>query len=214
MLQVGSHQRAYDGTTMQTHAEDALAKPFPDGETVAEMTKRALPILARHIGMKYRSKISEESRLQSAFKSMWRRWSEFERRSDQELFRFLLKIALNKLLEKIRNLETQKRDIGREISADETSAEEGIPIVAYLSVDSKSPEDVAILNEVIDRVRDTIRASKPEHRDVLLRHYEGHTRNEIAEDLNISAGQVGHRLRQGLQQLKTLLKQIETDFNE
>jgi RNA polymerase sigma-70 factor (ECF subfamily) len=133
---------------------------------------------------------------------------QFRGTTDAELLAWLRRIAQRKLLEKWRHwLDAKMRDLRREqplSPADDSQAtgfEAGFSFI--------TPSRIAVRNEHAELVNRALSQLEPEYAEALALFYEmGLTRREIAELLDITAGQVANRVRTGLKRLREQLAQL------
>lgn len=121
--------------------------------------------------------------LQSACRSFFRRVQDgqFEFDADDDVWKLLVTISLNKLRSQVRKHSAAKRDAGQELSRSSNE----IPDEFHMEKLSETPSPVEafIFTEMIERVSAKLGA---DHAVLLQLRMEGHSRQEIADALQTS----------------------------
>lgn len=130
-----------------------------------------------------------EDVLQDAFVKIWNNIHRYDK-SKGTLFTFILNIARNLAIDKLRSAEyaNQSKTDSLDIS---------VSLESKTGLETK--EDHIGLKELVNKL-------KPEHKQMIdLAYFGGYTQSEIAEEYNIPIGTVKTRMRAALQTLKNLI---------
>ena len=171
----------------QLLAELAANSPSAAEAVVRENYTRLVAVVRKRIAAKFQAKVDAESIANSAMKSFFRQYTgdRLALTDWQDLWNLLAKIALNKLSNRLRQFQRQSRDVGREFVCDGTE-------VARLT---DGPEAEAVVNELLDRLREGATA---EERTVLDLSLLGYSVAEIAAEVGVSSRTV-QRVRKAFQ---------------
>ena len=131
-----------------------------------------------------------------------RNWNEAQKAA------WLRRMLANNLVDEIRKLRTQDRDVGRELSLDAGLEESSAKLEAWLVAEQSSPSERAERHEqtlglaaALERLPADTRAA------IVLQHWHGWTLAQIGEHLGRTSGAVAGLLHRGLQQLKKYLQE-------
>jgi RNA polymerase sigma-70 factor (ECF subfamily) len=129
----------------------------------------------RNLGQQIRRRVASDDVVQSAFRTFLRRahQDEFQLSDRQSLLALLCTITLNKIREKVRYHNRQKRGIDQERYLD---------AIADLSGSEATPDEIAAFHEVEEMIADF---SQEEQQIIHLR-LESYTNHEIANQLQCS----------------------------
>ena len=162
-----------------------------------------------------RSRIDAADIVQEAFLEATRRLEDYLADPPLPFFLWLRHIAGEKLIDAHRRQQAQKRDAGREIHEDNSSASESLAarLVGHLT----SPSQAAMRVEVQKQVQDALEQLDAVDREVLLlRHFEQLSTTECATVLGIGASGASSRYVRALLRLQSVLKHfpglMEPDF--
>lgn len=130
----------------------------------------------------------------------------FRGESEDELVAWLAKILHNNVYQTIqRHLLAQKRSAKKERSLDEPLAE-GRTLGNYLAADWSSPSQRAMRGEAAVRLARAIRQLASDQQEaVRLRHLEGMSLKQIAQEMDRSEVAVAGLIKRGLQRLREIL---------
>ncbi len=119
---------------------------------------------------------------------------------------WLRKILARTLADVVRDLERDKRAVGRERSLEDAIDRSASGLEAWLAADQSSPSEKAERNEQILRLADALCQLPDDTREaVVLKHCRDWTLAEIAEHLGRTPSAVASLLHRGLKQLRELL---------
>ncbi len=130
----------------------------------------------------------------------------YELNDADHLAAWLRRILANNLTDEIRKLRTDKRDLGRERSLDAALEQSTYRIQEWLAGNQSSPsgrlhrqEEALRLSAALAKLPDAQRQA------LVLRHFQGWSLAQIAEQLDRSHAAVAGLLKRGLQQLRSQL---------
>lgn len=169
--------------------------------------------LLRHVSAKIpaelRSTVGGEDILQEVFIDVIRRIEDFEPQSDAAFLAWLKTIADNRRTDKLRAHKARKR--GGEQRRVSNSPQDGESSAGQLldaiSSGLTSPSGKATREELMRAMRIHV-ASLPDHQReaILLMHLEGLSREQVAERMNLTVGQVRGLLQRGIAKLRELME--------
>jgi RNA polymerase sigma-70 factor (ECF subfamily) len=152
-----------------------------------------LGLLARiHVEGRYRTKFDPSDVVQQTMLEAVRAWPDFRGRTEAERGAWLRQILARVLLHEIRRYAgTKRRDLGREVSLEQTLADSSLRLGAVLAASGSSPsahldrqEQELRLAEALARLPDDYR------RVILLRNVEGLSHEEVARRMERNTGAV------------------------
>lgn len=128
--------------------------------------------------------------LQEAFVKIWRNIDSYER-SKGSLFTWILNVARNTAIDKIRSQDYQQNTQNQPLEYFVSVVEEENPVEHQV--------DAIGVRKVVDQLR-------PEYRSIIeLVYFQGYTQAEVAEELEIPLGTVKTRVKAALAQLRNLI---------
>jgi RNA polymerase sigma factor (sigma-70 family) len=156
-----------------------------------------LAIIRRHLYNKVRRLYDSDDFLMETFRAIFT--SHFTRavlQSPETLWRYLARIAQNKVRDVLRRLATKRRDLGCELSA------EGRYLEEYLYSRELSPHDQVWLREAVaDKLKETLHSMDERQRDICLLILQQQNGAEIAHRLQCSR----HEVHDALERLEKQL---------
>jgi RNA polymerase sigma-70 factor, ECF subfamily len=166
-----------------------------------------LRLLAQvHLDRRLRGKLDASDVVQQ---TMLRACAGFENLRGREpgvVAAWLRKILARTLSDIARNLERDKRDIGRERSLEQALDRSASGLESWLAADQSSPSEKAERNEQLLRLAEALCNLSDDTREaVVLKHCRDWTLAEIAEYLGRTPSAVASLLHRGLKQLRELL---------
>jgi RNA polymerase sigma-70 factor (ECF subfamily) len=135
-----------------------------------------------------RAKAEPEDILQEVYLDVFRQIDRFEDRGPDSFLNWVLTILDNELVDALRALHSQKRDIAREVGPDAIcGAESYWNLLDQLYADSSTPSRVARREEAVGALLAcTSRLTDPHRQVIQLRFLEGRSVDEVAKRLNKS----------------------------
>ena len=120
---------------------------------------------------------------------------------------WLRRILANNLADEIRKLRTRRRDIHRERSLEASIEQSSLRLDAWLAADGPSPSAPIQQQEQVVRLTAALAQLPDAQREALvLRHLQGKSLTEIADELGRSHAAVAGLLKRGLKQLRSVLQ--------
>lgn len=155
-------------------------------------------IVTAQLADRLRSRTDADDVLQSACRSFFRRVQDgqFEFDADDDVWKLLVTISLNKLRSQVRKHSAAKRDAAQEVPR----GSDEIPDEFHLEklTETPSPVEAFIFTEMIERVSSKLGA---DHAVLLQLRMEGHSQKEIATALQTS----DRSIRRMLDEIKSAL---------
>jgi RNA polymerase sigma-70 factor (ECF subfamily) len=128
--------------------------------------------------------------MQESFVKIWRNIDSYER-SKGSLFTWILNVARNTAIDKIRSQDYQQNTQNQPLEYFVSVVEEENPVEHQV--------DAIGVRKVVDQLR-------PEYRSIIeLVYFQGYTQAEVAEELEIPLGTVKTRVKAALAQLRNLI---------
>jgi RNA polymerase sigma-70 factor (ECF subfamily) len=175
----------------------AASAPMPD-DARAQLLMRYEPwlkLLVRlEMDQRFRSKFSSSDAVQQTLLEAWKGWDRFRGAGEDERQRcaWLRKILSRQLARLARRYAaTQKRDLGREISLDQSLAQSSARLQHLLAADQTSPSMRASKNEQQLLLARLLEQLPADYREVIiLRNLQDLSHREIARRMNRTEGAV------------------------
>lgn len=128
--------------------------------------------------------------MQEAFVKIWRNIESYER-SKGSLFTWILNVARNTAIDKLRSQDYQQNTQNQPLEYFVSVVEEENPVEHQV--------DAIGVRKVVSQLR-------PEYRSIIeLVYFQGYTQAEVSEELDIPLGTVKTRVKAALAQLRTLI---------
>jgi len=122
---------------------------------------------------------------------------------------WLRQILARNLANAVRDLTREKRDVGRERSIHADLDASASQLEGWLAADQSSPSQQAQRHERAVLLAEALANLPDQQRDaVILRHFQGCSLAEIAEQLNTTTGAITGLLHRGLKNLRKALKEL------
>lgn len=167
----------------------ALVERWRDGDEEAATTlyqlyvDRLMQIVSNHLLSSYQKQVEPEDVLQSAFGTVFRRLrnGRFEFDSDADVWKLLVTVVLNKLRNRVRYLNAERRDIRREMKGE---ADFDGALAAQLAI----PPGVEEATEFAYLMRDLFElpSLSEDEKKLLQLRMEGFGQQEIADQLGVT----------------------------
>jgi len=169
-------------------------------------TNQLAQLVRNHLNQKLATRFDPEDVVQSVMRSMFRRTQagSFEFDEDDDVWKLLVTIALNKVRNKARFNRAAKRDARRETSlnATENSDEWLVPKLGRVPDASTAVEFADLLEQF-----------EPRERDLLRLRLEGYSQDEIAEELGVTDRTI-RRLLSRIRERLTEVLQEQADSSD
>lgn len=144
---------------------------------------KLLNLVGRHLANRFNPRLAADDVVQSVFGSFFHGAKEgrYEFECENDFWKLLLTMALNKVRNTVRHHQTQKRDLSKESFSTNSAGAEGI--VAHL----RSPQRVAReYLEFLECLDELFEHLSPREQKLLRYQVEGYTQQETAEKLNVN----------------------------
>jgi len=180
--------------------EQAIAGEDDAAAQIVENHTDALVRVARQrIGNKLGQRVDAEDVLQSVYRSFFGRLQEgqYEIQTGRDLWNLLVRMTLNKICRQATYHQRQKRDMGQEQVATQSSVE--VPLANLARGDEPDPQDAALLVETVEKLMNSL---KPEDRPIIELRLQGYKTPEIAQQ----TGRAERSIRRIFERLKEKLE--------
>ena len=163
-----------------------------------------LRLLARlHLDVRLQGKLEPSDVVQEVLLRAVLAFEQFRGASEAELAGWLRQILANHLVNAVRDLNRDKRDVGRERSLQAALDESSLRLEAWLAVEESTPSVKAAFNEQLLLLAEAIDRLPEAQREALtLHHLHGWKLDAIAGRLEKSLAAVAGLIKRGLRQLR------------
>lgn len=163
----------------QTGDRDALDRLF------ARYYDRVLSIVRIRLGRKLRRDFESGDILHDAFQVAVRKFEDFEVSDEASFIGWLRTIVEHQITDKADYVNAERRNRAREVERDAGGSDEESPAIHEPASPRTAPLDALVKREGAARVESFLSELEPDYRDlILLRDYEGHSWDRIAELLD------------------------------
>lgn len=182
--------------TVPSHSAAPLDRALPQGDerTGWLMKYEAwLRLLARsEIDSRFAGKFDPSDAVQQTLLEAWKGWDHFRGSEEPQRLAWLRQILAHQLAHLARHYGgTQKRDVGREVSIDQSLCQSAQRLDALLPASDPSPSGLAAANEQRLRLAEVLQRLPEDYRTVLmLRNLEDLPHEEVARRMNRTPGAV------------------------
>ncbi|MFO0885375.1 MAG: sigma-70 family RNA polymerase sigma factor [Pirellulales bacterium] len=152
-----------------------------------------LRLLARmEIGHRFQGKFDHSDAVQQTLIAAWRDWDGFRGSQEGERVAWLRQILAHQLAQLARQYgQTQKRDVERELSIDQSLCQSAMRLDRILQAEGPSPSQAAIQVEQRIQLSQAIENLPEDYRQViLLRNFEELSHEEVAVRMQRTEGAV------------------------
>lgn len=180
--------------------------------SLLDLYRNYLRLLAKlEIGHRVQAKLDASDVVQEVFLEAHRHFGQFNGNSEGEFVQWLRMILAARVSNTLRHyLGTQGRDIRREEAAAPNLNHSSLQIEQMLEASISSPSQQAARRERAVLLADALEALPPDYSRVLtLRHFQGHTFPEVAEQMGRSVDSVQKLWLRALIRLKEMLGGME-----
>lgn len=158
-----------------------------------------------HMGRQLRARESSSDIVQSVCRELLQHQERFRHPTDGAFAAWLFTTARRKISNRVRDMERQKRDVGREVSGGDDGADFAELGAAYSRF--SSPSASVMRREEIERLEAAMEKMTEQHREVLtLAHLAGLSRAEIAAQIGSTEEAVRAMLHRAMAKLSLLLE--------
>lgn len=151
---------------------------------------RLMNLVAQHLSRKFNPRLGPEDVVQSVFRSMFRltREGRFQFDGENDFWKLLLTMALNKVRNKVRHIEADKRNPAREAGSTGNSGIEAFAVDRYGN--TLTPAEVV---EFADTLEFVLQNLSPDEQQLIQYRMEGLTQIEIAEKMSVDPRTIRRR---------------------
>lgn len=143
--------------------------------------ERLLRVVSGQLVNSYRKEFEPEDVLQSAFRTVFKRVSDGEFRFDDDgdVWKLLVTVSLNKLRNRVRYLNAERRDVRREVGGE-------ADFDGYLATQLSQPPGVEEAVEFAELMRTLLELLPESERTVVQLRMDGYSQQEIADQLGVT----------------------------
>jgi RNA polymerase sigma factor (sigma-70 family) len=151
---------------------------------------RLMNLVGQHLARKFNPRLGPEDVVQSVFRSMFRltREGRFQFDGEDDFWKLLLTMALNKVRNKVRREGADKRSPAREAGSVDTPGIEG-----YAVTRPGTPLSPAEVVEFADTLEHVLQNMTPDEQQLIQHRMDGLTQQEIGEKMGIDPRTVRRR---------------------
>lgn len=177
------------------------------GSDMFEPYRNYLRVLAElHLDRRLRGKLDASDIVQQAMMRAYSASTELRDPQPGVIVAWLRRILSSTLADAVKHYERDKRDVGLEQSIQADLDRSASGFAAWLAADGTSPSRKAEKNEELLRLIDALAGLPREMRKiVVLKHCQGWTLQQIADETGKTVPSVASFLRRGLEQLRILM---------
>lgn len=176
-------------TELPEEASTDLIGRWRDGDQLAasalyqRYVERLSGVVTAQLSQKFKSRMDADDVLQSSCRSFFRRVQDgqFEFDQDDDVWKLLVTITLNKLRNQIRKHSAAKRDAGQESRPSDNDRPDDYFVQKLAS--TPEPVEAFAFSETIESIADRL---SPQHALMLVQRLEGHSQQEIADSFGTS----------------------------
>jgi RNA polymerase sigma-70 factor (ECF subfamily) len=179
-------------------------------DLLAAYRDRLVCFVRLRLDRRLRGRLDPSDVVQEACAEAARRLPEYERDKEVPFYVWLRFLTGQQLaLAYRRHLGTRQRDVGREISWNETGNASADVLAEHLAASQTSPSGAAAKAELRERLTAALEAMTPVDREVLaLRHFEQMNNLEVAAALGVTPSAASHRYAKALLRLKSIMREL------
>jgi RNA polymerase sigma-70 factor (ECF subfamily) len=152
-----------------------------------------LRLLARNeIDSRFAGKFDPSDAVQQTLLAAWQGWDQFRGNEEPQRLAWLRQILAHQLAHLARHYAgTQKRDLAREVSIDQTLCQSAQRLDALLAPGEESPSGIAAASEQRLKLAEALESLPADYRQVIvLRNLEDLPHDEVARRMNRTEGAV------------------------
>jgi RNA polymerase sigma-70 factor (ECF subfamily) len=184
-----------------------MASPPLGGGTILERFRPYLHLLVRvQLSPRWRHRLDPSDIVQQTLIRAWRAWAQY-RGSPAEVSAWLRQILTRTLINAVRDLERDRRDVHPERSLEEAVEASSARLEGWLADEASTPSELAERNEQLVRLAGAIEDLPEAQREAVVRHHlQGQTLDAVAAELGRTPGSVAGLLKRALKQLRRRLQ--------
>jgi RNA polymerase sigma-70 factor (ECF subfamily) len=172
-----------------------------------ERFRSYLRVLAElHLGQAARGKVDPSDVLQDTMLEAHKKRHQFRGRTEAEMAAWLRAMLACNLADAAKALRRGKRDVARERSLEAAIHQSSARLEAWLVAAQASPSERLDRHEAVLELLDALTAlPSAQRRALVMRHCQGYSLAQIAEELDRTPTAVAGLLKRGLATLRTIL---------
>jgi RNA polymerase sigma-70 factor (ECF subfamily) len=173
-----------------------------------ERFRSYLRVLAElHLGRAGRANVDPSDVVQETMLEAHKKRHQFRGRTEAEMAAWLRAMLACNLADAAKALRRGKRDVGRERSLEAAIHQSSARLEAWLVSARASPSERLDRHEAVLELLDALTALPPaQRRALVMRHCQGYSLAQIAEELDRTPAAVAGLLKRGLATLRTILQ--------
>lgn len=185
-----------------------MASPDSSHEQELSRLREYLSLLARlQVRPIIQAKLDVSGVVQQTLLEAHQAWSQLEGRVEAEKVAWLRRALANNLADALRKLRTAKRDMGREKSLDQALEQSSGRVADWLKAEQSSPSEQAMHHEQSLQLAECLsKLPENQRRAIELKHLNGLSLIETAQQLECSTAAVVGLLHRGVQRLRELMQ--------
>lgn len=186
---------------LQKGGQAAFAEQF------SQYRDRLRRTLTTRLNRRHRVRTDMSDILQESYIAAWQRIDHFVANPNVSFYVWLREVTLQRLIDSHRHHVTaQRRSVNLEDNFSARNSSSTQNLAAHFVARLASPSQLAVHDEMIERVNATLESMSPNDREVLiLRHFEELMNSEVAEVLGISVAAASNRYVRALKRLQEAL---------
>ncbi len=172
--------------------------------------ERVHRIVRFRMGSELRSKLESMDLVQDAFVAAVKDLGNFEYRDEGDFLRWMSKIAENRILDNLKRLHADKRDIRREVPIDHRVPMTGDNRPRMPEpIRTTTPSVIISVSEELDKLENAMNLLKPEYREVIvLNQIEGFSLKKIGDRLGKSPDAVRMLVARAMASLASAFERV------
>lgn len=176
-------------------------------ESMLERYREYLQLIARlEVDGRFIGKLDFSGVVQQTLLEAHQGWGRYRGTNDSELLAWLRRILGNNLIDEMRRLSAQARDVQRERSLDAGLDESSARVEKWLAADQSSPSERMMREEQMCRMACALAQLADDQRlAVELHHLRGMSLAEVAEQMDRTRGAVAALIFRGLESIRKIL---------
>jgi RNA polymerase sigma-70 factor (ECF subfamily) len=201
------------GENIGTSSEEPLDLPTLES-LLAQESEKVLAYLARHLPQELRPTIEAADVLQDTYFEAFRRLGEFQWAGTDSMYRWLVTIARNRVIDLLRMKRALKRGggdaAGRQLPTDTPFGQDSVvAMLTELAVYQRTPSRSAVSRELVAAVERSLDRLPGTYRDVIrLRYLEGLPIEETAKRMGRTPGAIKQLCNRAYKALRAEMRSV------
>ncbi len=191
-----------------------LSQPGSTDPHALDQYRDYLRILAaQQVATRFQGKVDLSGIVQE---TLWEAHREIERGAavgPGQRLPWLRRILSNNLTDAVRQMQADKRDIGREVSLQQVVEQSSMRLEAWLACEMPPHRPIEHEEHVLQLVRALAKLPQAQRESLTLHYWSGLTLAQIASHLGRSREAVAGLIKRGVRQLRLQMHQFETSHD-